>query len=126
LRKLVGGAQRQVGICAAAGLDALTSQVARLAEDHATALLLSEGLSAIPALQVKRPQTNIVQVNVAATGMTARQWEAHLRERSVLVRPWGPHLMRCVTHRHIDKASVKQAIAVFRSVAEATVCASTV
>jgi threonine aldolase len=126
LRKLVGGAQRQVGICAAAGLEALTSQVARLAEDHATAQQLAAGLSAIPKLQVKRPQTNIVQVNVAATGMTAKQWEAHLRERSVLVRPWGPHLMRCVTHRHIDKASVEQAIAEFRSVAEATSPASTV
>lgn len=126
LRKLVGGAQRQVGICAAAGLEALTSQVARLAEDHATAQQLAAGLSAIPKLQVKRPQTNIVQVNVAATGMTAKQWEAHLRERSVLVRPWGPHLMRCVTHRHIDKASVEQAIAEFRSVAEATAPASTV
>ena len=120
LRKLVGGAQRQVGICAAAGLDALTSQVARLAEDHATAQQLAEGLSAIPALHVKRPRTNIVQVKVAATGMTATQWEGHLRERSVLVRPWGPHLMRCVTHRHIDKDSIEQAIAAFRSVVEAT------
>ncbi|NJK42224.1 MAG: aminotransferase class I/II-fold pyridoxal phosphate-dependent enzyme [Aquincola sp.] len=119
LRKLVGGAQRQVGICAAAGLDALTSQVERLAEDHASAQRLAEGLRAIPALHVKWPGTNIVQVNVAATGMTAKQWEARLHECGVLVRPWGPHLMRCVTHRHIDKAAVEQAIAVFRSVAEA-------
>lgn len=126
LRKLVGGAQRQVGICAAAGLEALTSQIARLAEDHRTATQLAEGLSAIPKLQVKRPQTNIVQVNVAATGMTAKQWEAHLRERGVLVRPWGPHLMRCVTHRHVDKACVEQAIAQFSSVTEAIAPASTV
>lgn len=123
LRKLVGGAQRQVGISAAAGLDALTSQVARLSEDHATAQQLAEGLSAFPTLQVKQPRTNIVQVNVAATSMTAKQWEAQLRERGVLLRPWGPHLMRCVTHRHIDKASVERAIAVFRSVAEATTTA---
>ena len=104
----------------------MTSQVARLSEDHTTAQQLAEGLSAIPALRVKLPRTNIVQVNVAATGMTAKQWEAHLRERSVLVRPWGHYLMRCVTHRHIYKASVAQAIAEFRSVAEATVPASTV
>jgi threonine aldolase len=102
------------------------SEFARLAEDHVTVQELAAGLSAIPKLQVKRPRTNIVQVNVAATGMTAKQWEAHLRERSVLVRPWGPHLMRCVTHRHIDKASVEQAIAEFRLVAEATAPASTV
>jgi threonine aldolase len=126
LRKLIGGAQRQVGICAAAGLEALTSQVARLGEDHATAQQLADGLSAIPELRVKQPRTNIVQVNVAATGMTAKEWEAHLRELRVLVRPWGSHLMRCVTHRHIDKGSVEQAIAAFRSVAKATAPASTV
>ena len=120
LRKLLGGAQRQVGICAAAGLEALTSQVARLADDHAAAQLLAQGLEAIPALRVRRPKTNIVQVTVTETGMTAKEWEGHLRARGVLVRPWGPHLMRCVTHRHIDKAGVEQAIAAFRSVARAT------
>ncbi|VTU30989.1 threonine aldolase family protein [Variovorax sp. PBL-E5] len=126
LRKLIGGAQRQVGISAAAGLEALGSQVARLAEDHATAQQLAEGLSAIPALRVKPPRTNIVQVNVAATGMTAKQWEAHLRECRVLVRPWGPHLLRCVTHRHVDKTSVTSAVTAFRLVAEATATAPSV
>lgn len=120
LRKLLGGAQRQVGVAAAAGLEALASQVVRLSEDHATAQQLAQGLSALPALRVKRPQTNIVQVNVAETELTAKDWEARLRDRGVLVRPWGPHLMRCVTHRHIDKAGVEQAIAAFRSVARAT------
>jgi threonine aldolase len=120
LRKLIGGAQRQVGISAAAGLEALGSQVARLAEDHATARQLAEGLSAIAALRVRQPRTNIVQVNVAATGMTAKQWEADLRGCGVLVRPWGPDLLRCVTHRHVDETSVKRAISAFRVVAETT------
>jgi threonine aldolase len=126
LRKLIGGAQRQVGICAAAGLEALDSHVGRLSEDHARAQQLAEGLSAIPAMRVKQPRTNIVQVNVAATGMTAKQWEAHLRERRVLVRPWGPNLLRCVTHRHIDKTSIAVAVAAFGSVAQATASAANV
>jgi len=43
---------------------------------------LAQGLSAIPELRVKQPRTNIVQVNVAATGMTAKEWEAQLRARA--------------------------------------------
>lgn len=124
LRKLIGGAQRQVGIAAAAGLDALASQVGRLGEDHATAQQLARGLAAIPSLRVKQPRTNIVQVRVEETGMSAKEWETHLQERGVLVRPWGPHLMRCVTHRHIDTASVERALAAFRSVAHATAAAT--
>lgn len=117
LRKLVGGAQRQVGIAAAAGLEGLRSQVERLSEDHATAEQLAVGLCAIPVLKVKRPQTNIVQVNVAASGMAPQQWENRLAKRGVLVRPWGPQLMRCVTHRHIDAGSIERAVAAFKAVA---------
>lgn len=117
LRKLVGGAQRQVGIAAAAGLEGLRSQVKRLYEDHAMAEQLADGLGAIPVLKVKRPQTNIVQVNVAASGMTPQQWESRLSERGVLVRPWGPQLMRCVTHRHIDAGAIELAVTAFRAVA---------
>lgn len=117
LRKLVGGAQRQVGIAAAAGLEGVRCQVERLSEDHATASQLADGLRGISALRVKRPQTNIVQVNVASSGMTPQQWEARLSERGVLLRPWGSQLMRCVTHRHIDAGAIERAVAAFRAVA---------
>lgn len=117
LRKLLGGAQRQVGIAAAAGLEGLRSQVERLSEDHATAEQLADGLCAIPVLKVRRPRTNIVQVDVAASGMTPQQWETRLGEHGVLIRPWGPHLVRCVTHRHIDAGSIQRAVAAFEAVA---------
>ena len=124
LRKLVGGAQRQVGISAAAGLEALASQVERLAEDHASAQMLADGLACVAALKVKRPQTNIVQVNVEKTGMTAKEWEGRLSERGVLVRPWGTHLLRCVTHRHTDTGSIKKAISAFKAIANAAASTS--
>ena len=117
LRKLIGGSQRQVGIAAAAGLSALTHMVERLDEDHAQAGALAEGLTSIGSLRIRQPQTNIVQIDVSASGLNARQWEAELRARRVLVRPWGPTLLRCVTHRHIDSASIDAAVSAFGAVA---------
>ncbi|WPB58253.1 GntG family PLP-dependent aldolase [Xylophilus sp. GOD-11R] len=117
LRKLIGASQRQVGIAAAAGLEALQSMIDRLADDHATARTLAQGITPVTGLRIRQPQTNIVQVDVAATGMNAREWEAVLRERGVLVRPWGPHLLRCVTHRHIAGDAIRAAIEAFAAVA---------
>lgn len=117
LRKLIGGAQRQVGIAAAAGVTALTSMIDRLHEDHTQAKALAEGLFAIEGLRIRHPQTNIVQLDLSGTGLNAKQWEAELRVRNVLVRPWGPALLRCVTHRHINSASVDSAVQAFRAVA---------
>ncbi|QHI98490.1 aminotransferase class I/II-fold pyridoxal phosphate-dependent enzyme [Xylophilus rhododendri] len=117
LRKLIGASQRQVGIAAAAGLEALDSMIGRLAEDHDNARLLGQDLAAIPGLRIRQPQTNIVQVDVSGTGMDASQWEAAMRQRRVLVRPWGPSLLRCVTHRHITAEAVRGAVAAFAAVA---------
>lgn len=117
LRKLLGGSQRQVGIAAAAGLEALQSMVDRLSQDHACARLLADGLASVATLRVKHPQTNIVQVDVLATGRTAQQWETSLRSQGVLVRPWGPTLMRCVTHRHVSESGIRTAVEVFKAVA---------
>src|SRR5690606_31296849 len=63
-RKMLGGGMRQAGILAAAGLHALDHHVARLAEDHARATRLAEGLAAYPALRVTSPDTNIVWVDM--------------------------------------------------------------
>jgi threonine aldolase len=117
LRKLLGGGQRQVGIAAAAGLVAVTTMVERLAQDHANASRLARGTSRIPGLTVNAPQTNIVQVDVKATGLDAVQWEAALKRLGVLVRPWGRHRLRCVTHRHIGEHEVDLALEAFAAVA---------
>jgi threonine aldolase len=113
LRRSLGGNQRQVGIAAAAGLVALHTMVDRLADDHRRAGLFSEGVGRIESLRVNAPQTNIVQVDTSRTGRTALEWANALREAGVLARPWGTHVLRCVTHRHIDDEDIKQAVAAF-------------
>ncbi|WP_144630766.1 threonine aldolase family protein [Bordetella genomosp. 13] len=114
MRRALGGGQRQVGIAAAAGLVAIRTMVARLADDHATAARLSTQLRELaPALRVSVPQTNIVMVDTSATGRSAQQWVSQLGQGGVLVRPWSEHVLRCVTHRHIGQADVDRAAQVF-------------
>lgn len=116
-RKLLGGSQRQVGIAAAAGLVAITTMVGRLADDHACARRLAHGIGRLPGLSVNEPQTNIVQVDVSATGFDAARWEAELRKLGVLVRTWGRNRLRCVTHRHTGEREIDVALDAFRAVA---------
>ena len=114
-RKMIGGTQRQLGIMAAAGLEAVTVMGARLGEDHAQARLLSEGLNRLgPALSATVPQTNIVQVDVSRTGHGGERWVAALEAAGVRVRPWGRARLRCVTHRHVDAADIARAVDAFR------------
>ena len=124
IRKMLGGTQRQVGIAAAAGLVAINSMVARLEEDHKRAALLSDGLNAIAGLKANSPQTNIVQVDVSATGMDASLWVASLRSMGVLVRPWSRSLLRCVTHRHLSDVDVETAVQAFTSVSSSAAAAA--
>ncbi len=116
IRKMLGGTQRQLGIMAAAGLEAVTVMGARLAEDHAHARALSEGLNRLgPTLSASVPQTNIVQVDVSRTGRDGERWVADLEAAGLRVRPWGRGRLRCVTHRHIDDAAIVRALAAFAS-----------
>ena len=124
IRKMLGGTQRQVGIAAAAGLVAINSMVARLEEDHKRAALLSDGLNAIAGLKANSPQTNIVQVDVSATGMDASLWVESLRSMGVLVRPWSRSLLRCVTHRHLSDVDVETAVQAFASVGSSAAAAA--
>jgi threonine aldolase len=124
IRKMLGGTQRQVGIAAAAGLVAINSMVARLEEDHRRAALLSGGLNAIAGLGANSPQTNIVQVDISATGMDASLWVASLRSMGVLVRPWSRSLLRCVTHRHLSDVDVETAVQAFASVSSSAAAAA--
>lgn len=118
-RKALGGTQRQAGIMAAAGLEALQSMSARLPEDHAKARALSRRLNELGGtLAASVPQTNIVQVQIGGTGMTSRQWVDALSEHGVLTRPWGDGMLRCVTHRHIDDDDIAYAADAFARVLE--------
>jgi threonine aldolase len=116
LRKMLGGNQRQVGIAAAAGIVAVTTMVNRLADDHGNARRLAQGVGLVDGLVANEPQTNIVQVDVGGSGRDAVTWEKALRERNVLVRPWGKSLLRCVTHRHVGPADIDSCLDAFRAV----------
>lgn len=108
IRKMLGGAMRQSGVLAAAALHALDHHVARLADDHARARRLAEGLQRLPGLRVEPPQTNIVFVDLqpeAPADLAAR-----LAARGVLVT--GQQRLRLVTHLDIDDAQLERALAI--------------
>jgi threonine aldolase len=111
-RKRLGGAMRQTGVLAAAGLVALDSMVDRLAEDHANARTLAEGLAELPGIScdLSRVQTNIVYFDVTAMGAAA--FEDECRVRHVLGSAHGPHRVRFVTHHGIEPEDIQETLRV--------------
>ena len=113
IRKMAGGGMRQSGLLAAAASYALTHQVARLADDHALAQRLAEGLSRLPGLVVEPPQTNILFVDLVGE---ARARSAalipYLATRGVLAT--GLYRLRFVTHLDVDAAGIDQTVAAMR------------
>ncbi len=116
-RRLVGGNMRQAGPLAAAGILALNTMVARLKDDHASAKRLAEGLHRIDASLVDPAdvETNLVSVDVSASGRTSAQWSDDLKQNGVRVSPASAMTLRFVTHRHIGDADVDAAIATVAS-----------
>ncbi len=109
-RKMAGGAMRQSGVLAAAALYALDHHVARLADDHANARRLAEGLQGLPGVIVAPPQTNIVFVELAPD--SAQGAVERLQARGVLTT--GLHKLRLVTHLDVTTIDVERAILVLR------------
>ncbi|WP_263260992.1 low-specificity L-threonine aldolase [Pseudomonas sp. RIT-PI-S] len=106
-RKMVGGGMRQAGLLAAAGLYALDHQVARLADDHANARRLAEGLQAL-GYAVEPVQTNMVYVEIGQAAIALRDFAA-----SQGVRLTASPRLRMVTHLDVSAAQVEQVIEVF-------------
>ena len=117
-RRMVGGAMRQAGIIAAAGIVAMETMVERLADDHRRAARLAHGLHAIDPALVDPPEveTNIVMIDLAGTGANAAAWVPALAANGVRAGTWTPTQLRLVTHRHIDDADVERTLAAFRAV----------
>jgi threonine aldolase len=111
-RRMVGGNMRQAGPLAAAGIVALETMAGRLKEDHATARRLAEGLHRIDASLVnpQEVETNLVRMDVSASGRTAAQWSADLERKGVRVSAASPSTLRFVTQRHISTADVDFAV----------------
>lgn len=120
IRRMVGGGMRQVGIIAAPGIVALEEMVDRLADDHANARYLAEGLAAIPGLKADPAlvETNIVFV--ATDGIDGAELAGRLRERGVLSSAVAGR-MRLVTHYGIERDDIDYVIETAREVAASLV-----
>jgi threonine aldolase len=107
-----GGAMRQAGIVAAAGLYALDHNVERLADDHARARRLAEGWAAagVP-VDVELVESNFVQVDVREIGIDEHDALARIRDEGVLLSQTRPGVIRAVTHLDIDDDDVERALA---------------
>jgi threonine aldolase len=118
-RKRLGGGMRQTGVLAAAGLLALDSMVDRLAEDHANARTLAEGLAELPGVtcDLSRVQTNLVYFEV--TKITPAAFEHGCRGRGLLGEAVGHHRVRFVTHIGITGADVQSALKICEEVLSA-------
>ena len=118
-RKRLGGGMRQVGVLAAAGLYALDHMVDRLAEDHANARTLAEGLTELPGVRcdLSRVQTNLVYFDLEK--MPAAVFNEECARRGVLGGPTGPRQVRLVTHYGIEAQDIQSALQVFDEVLSA-------
>ncbi len=114
-KHLFGGAMRQSGILAAAGLYALQQHVARLQEDHENARLLADGLGKINwiKLNTPRPQTNIVFFQIADGRMTHADFVSRALARGVRFGALATGI-RAVTHLDVSRADIEDTINIVR------------
>jgi len=109
VRKLFGGGMRQAGVLAAAGLVALQSRD-RLADDHANARRLADGLRPVDRLSVTDPDTNIVLVDVADANTTAAEFVDAAKDVDVLASEFGETVVRLTTHRDVTENECRTAV----------------
>ena len=113
-----GGAMRQAGIIAAAGVYALEHHVDRLADDHENARVLARGLAQIPGIVLSPAEvaTNMVFFEVAETGLTPQAFYERLLAKGVRMGLGDGKRIRAVTHLDVDRAGIDRAIAAVREV----------
>ncbi|HIJ53530.1 MAG TPA: low-specificity L-threonine aldolase [Planctomycetes bacterium] len=113
VRKVLGGGMRQCGIIAAAGITALEQMVDRIAEDHANARRLAEGIARIPGLAINREgtQTNIIYFEPVDEQLTAKTLVKELGEKGIKLLQIGPSRIRAVTHYGITAEDIDLTLA---------------
>lgn len=118
LKHLFGGAMRQAGIIAAAGVYALQHHVTRLAEDHAHAQMLAQALAELSTVDLNPAdvETNIVIFGVEAADRSAVEIAEQLEKEGVRVSVVSRTKLRAVTHLDVSRQDIERAIAVFRRV----------
>jgi threonine aldolase len=119
-RRMFGGAMRQSGILAAAGLYALDHNLARLVEDHANARLLAERLAGLRGvrLDLATVQSNIVIFRMEEGGPDAAAIVARAQEVGVLVSAFGERTVRAVTHLDVSREQCRRAADLLAAVIE--------
>ena len=117
-RKALGGGMRQAGILAAAGLIALEQGPEKLAQDHANAKFLAQGLAEIPGIKIDpaKVQTNILICDTSASGLTGADMSRKLAERNVLASAYGPYIIRFVTHLDVSRGQCAGALKIVASI----------
>jgi threonine aldolase len=116
VRKLFGGAMRQIGYLAAACVYALDHHVDRLRDDHTHARIIGEAIADTPGLTLIPPriETNLVWCEVASELGSPQSVAARLREQGVLLAPLGERTLRAVTHLNISRAECERAAEMIR------------
>jgi threonine aldolase len=120
-RKVLGGGMRQAGVLAAAGIIALTEMTGRLAEDHANARKLADGLAEMNGLAIDpdRTKTNIVFFETTPDGLAADELEKRLSREGIKILVSGPRRMRAVTHYHITPEDIDHVLLIVNRVLSA-------
>jgi len=117
-KQRIGGAMRQAGIVAAAGLYALQHHVERMAEDHANAKRLAEGISGAPGIEIDPTdvETNMVRFDIAGLGMASSEFvDALIEQHGVRVSAPGPTFVRAIPHLGISEADIDEAVDAIRN-----------
>lgn len=113
-----GGAMRQAGMMAAAGVYALDHNITRLADDHENARSFAAALSILPGVVLQNPkvETNLVFFDVGATGLSAATIASRLLVRGIRIGVEQSHLMRAVFHLDVSASQASEAAAALADV----------
>jgi threonine aldolase len=116
-KHLFGGALRQAGILAAAGLFALEHHVSRLADDHRLAQRFAEGVQTLPnvTLAQQRVDTNIVQFRIGASALSAAELARRMQQRGIRIGLLAPDVLRVVTHLDVDSGDIEETLTGLRA-----------
>ena len=119
LKQLMGGAMRQSGILAAAGIYALDNHVERLREDHSNACRFAERVrEEVPALEVENypPATNMIFFKLVATSVTPEQFLSNCEKNGVRFSHADANRFRAVTHLDISQSDIDSAVDIVKAV----------
>jgi threonine aldolase len=117
-KQRLGGSMRQAGICAAACIYALDHHVDRLADDHANARALAQGLSQIAGIEVQEPETNLVFFKPDGAGISGEAMVGALGKRGVLLTTMDGRIRAC-THLDVTAGMIEETAGLVREIVRA-------